>query len=98
MNSELKLERPLYPRLLLQQELARRCAKNPGYSLRAFSRALGLSPTVLSLVLSGKRPLSKKAVAKVVEVLGLGPEEKAELIQNREGSPSSAELPKVLRV
>jgi uncharacterized protein (TIGR02147 family) len=58
-------------RQLLQSELARRCERNPRYSLRAFAKALGISHTVLSLVLSGKRPLSKKAFAKVSEALDL---------------------------
>lgn len=63
------------PRLLLQRELERRCRDNPRYSLRAFARALEMSPTILSLVLSGKRPLSKKAALKLPNSLHLSSED-----------------------
>lgn len=71
------------PRLLLQTELTRRIQRNPRYSLRRFAQALGISHTVLSLVMSGKRPLSKKAAARVSDFLGLGPQERDRLIANR---------------
>lgn len=48
-------------------------ARNPRYSLRAFARSTGISHTVLSLVLSGKRRLSKKATTKLADFLGLDP-------------------------
>ncbi|HTL11225.1 MAG TPA: TIGR02147 family protein [Bdellovibrionota bacterium] len=64
-----------HPRSLLRRELERRCRTNPRYSLRAFARALQISPTALSLVLSGKRPLSRKAAHKVAQVLPLAPAE-----------------------
>ena len=70
-------------RQLLQSELARRCDKNPGYSQRAFARALGISHTVLSLVLSGKRPLSKGAIIKVADALALDPTERERLVSSR---------------
>lgn len=68
------------PRILLQQELARRCERNPRYSLRAFARALGISHTVLSLVLSGKRPASRGVVLKITALLPLSPEERQSLL------------------
>ncbi len=71
----------LDPRTLLRQELARRCEKNPRYSLRAFARALGMSHTVLSLVLSGKRPPSRGVLTKAVETLSLSAEERAALLE-----------------
>ena len=71
------------PRLLLQTELTRRIQRNPRYSLRRFAQAMGISHTVLSLVMSGKRPLSKKAAARVSDFLGLGPHERDRLIANR---------------
>lgn len=60
-------------RTLIQNELAERCRKNPRYSMRAFARASGVSHTVLSLVLSQKRPLSTKAAAKLADFLDLDP-------------------------
>ena len=62
------------PRVWLSEELTKRKLKNPSYSLAAFSRSLGLSCPTLSQVLSGKRPLSRKAVSKIVEHLNLAPE------------------------
>ena len=70
------------PKHLLQRELSIRCEKNPRYSLRAFSRALGMSHTALSFVLSGKRPLSKNAARKVSEVLQLDPLQRKALFEN----------------
>ncbi|MBI4406004.1 MAG: DUF4423 domain-containing protein [Deltaproteobacteria bacterium] len=64
-------------RVFLKQELSKRCQKNPRYSLRSFAKALGLSHTVLSLFLSGKRTLSKKATSQVVTSLALSPREQA---------------------
>ena len=68
-------EHTIDPRLILQRELERRCQSNPRYSLRAFAKALGMSPTALSFVLNGKRPLSKKATEKAVNTLSLSQEE-----------------------
>lgn len=45
-------------RLYLKQELTERTRKNPSYSLRAFARQIGLAPTSLSQVVSGKKNLS----------------------------------------
>ncbi|MCX6124023.1 MAG: TIGR02147 family protein [Proteobacteria bacterium] len=61
------------PAALLEFELKRRCQKNENYSLRAFAKSLGISHTVLSLVLSKQRPLSKKAALKVGEAFLLAP-------------------------
>lgn len=63
-------------RIILQKELARRCESNPRYSLRAFAKALGISHPLLSLVLSGKRRLSKKSAQKIAEKLPLLPYER----------------------
>lgn len=45
-------------RAFLNQKLKRRIEKNPAYSLRAMAKHLGLAPSMLSDVLSGKRNLS----------------------------------------
>jgi uncharacterized protein (TIGR02147 family) len=62
-------------RVYLKNELARRCAKNPAYSLRAFAKLLGISHTSLSQVLSGKRPLTQKSQLQMAEALALSPEQ-----------------------
>jgi uncharacterized protein (TIGR02147 family) len=73
------------PQQLLKATLAERLAKNPQYSIRAFARATGISHTVLSLVLSGKRRLSKQAITKLADHLGLDPNHRQALVQSRKG-------------
>jgi uncharacterized protein (TIGR02147 family) len=82
------------PRVLLQRELKKRCERNPRYSLRAFSASLGLSHTVVSLVLSGKRPLSKKAAEKVCGSLALSGFERQSVLRRSslEALPPSSEI------
>ncbi len=79
-----------FARRVLQRHFADRMQKNPSYSLRAYARHLGLSPTVLSLVLSGKRALSRKALEKIAAKLELNPSEdellQSELRARRKGS------------
>ncbi|HEX4923666.1 MAG TPA: TIGR02147 family protein [Bdellovibrionales bacterium] len=65
------------PRLLLQREFAQRCERNPRYSLRAFARSLGLSHSTLSMVLTGKRRLSRKMFSQVAPSLHLTETEKS---------------------
>lgn len=71
------------PRTLLRAELLRRCEKNPKYSLRAFARSLGMSHSVLSLVLSGKRSLSRKATQEIAERLAWNPKVRAQIAKAR---------------
>jgi transcriptional regulator with XRE-family HTH domain len=58
-------------RALLQTELVDRCRKNPGYSLRAFARSLGVEASALSQIISGKRPLTDKMRIRLGSALGL---------------------------
>ncbi len=62
-------------RLFLQNELVRRCKGNPRYSLRAFSRALGVEPSAMSKLLSGKRGISRPMFQRLVKRLALAPGE-----------------------
>lgn len=78
------------PTALARAALAERCRNNPQYSLRAFARASGISHTVLSLVLSGKRQFSKKAVQKLVEFLELNPAQ-AQLLLKKNSKEQKAE-------
>lgn len=56
---------------ILSAEYTIRCRRNPRYSLRAFAKSLGLSHTILSLVFSGKRKLSKGSAIKIANALSL---------------------------
>lgn len=55
----------------LQAELARRCAANLQYSLRAFARDLGVNHATLSQVLRGERPLTTRSIVELGTALRL---------------------------
>lgn len=55
----------------LKNELAARTAKNPKYSLRSFAAYLEVSPSFLSKILNGKRPVTPALSAKIAAKLGL---------------------------
>ena len=80
-QQKFKSRTKLNPTDLLREAIDDRCRKNPQYSLRAFSRASGISPTVLSLVLSGKRKLSKKATLKLCNFLELEGRDRSLILQ-----------------
>ena len=61
-------------RFVLQAELARRCSKNPQYSLRAFASYLEIDHSTLSQYLRGKRRLTERAIRKFGIRLGFDPE------------------------
>ncbi len=65
----------------LQQEFDRRIRTNPRYSLRAYSRSLGLSSGALSEILRAQRPVSLKVAAKVAKSLGFNAAEKKRLFE-----------------
>ena len=55
----------------IKETLARRKAKNPAYSLRAFARFLEMSPSFLSEISSGRKGLSRARERALREKLGL---------------------------
>lgn len=59
----------------LRDELERRLAKNPTYSLRAFARHLGISPQMLSFVVNRKKNISSGVAAQFADRLNLNPSE-----------------------
>lgn len=63
-------------RLWLHEELSARKQNNPSYSLRAFSRSLGLSSATLSQIMTGSRPMSLKMASRIAESCGLSPDER----------------------
>jgi plasmid maintenance system antidote protein VapI len=60
-------------RVWLMDQFVQRRTRNPSYSLRAFARDLGVSPTSLSEVIAKKRDLSKKNILKISDRLALSP-------------------------
>jgi uncharacterized protein (TIGR02147 family) len=55
--------------------------RNPQFSLRAFARKLGVAPSVLSEILSGKRPITEKTARRLSQRLSLSPEESAQVFE-----------------
>jgi transcriptional regulator with XRE-family HTH domain len=55
----------------LRAELQRRTQLNPRYSMRSFARALDVSHSLLSLVMSGKRSPSRTLLLKLSDLLGV---------------------------
>jgi transcriptional regulator with XRE-family HTH domain len=70
---------------ILRSELSRRMLKNPSYSLRALAKTLGVSHTLLSLVMNGKRKPSRAILEKMVENLNLSATQSSRLLK---GTPS----------
>lgn len=62
-------------RILLHDELARRRARNPRYSMRAFARSMSLHHTAISRILRGNRGLSREMLDRLTTRLGLSPAE-----------------------
>jgi uncharacterized protein (TIGR02147 family) len=62
-------------RFFLQNELSFRCSKNPNYSLRSFARFLSISPSALSAMMNGKRPITEKMKERLGFRMGLSIEQ-----------------------
>lgn len=71
-------------RILLQNEFERKKEVNPSYSLRSYAKQLDIHASCLSVILRGKRPLTKKLVDRFIEKLSLG-EADLKYIQSDEG-------------
>jgi transcriptional regulator with XRE-family HTH domain len=61
-------------RIWLQKQFSDKCRKNPRFSLRAFSQMLGIDPSTISQILSGKRNVSSKIIRKICKELSTPPE------------------------
>lgn len=59
----------------MKATLKERTDSNPSYSLRAFARDLKLSPASVSLILNGRKGLSKPAAERVARNMGLSTRE-----------------------
>lgn len=67
-------------RSLLSAELKRRKQLNAVYSLRSFARHLEISPSHLSLLMSGKKRLTPKLASQIASRLSLSAEETLQLL------------------
>lgn len=83
-------------RNLLLQEFTDRRTRNAAYSLRAFSRDLGIGVTSLSDFLADKRKLSPSSLRRVAEALRLSPQQRAEWIGDSKNSRSKSEEDRLL--
>ena len=66
----------------LKEELAKRCDRNPNYSLRAFSRSIGVDAANLSKILSEKKSLGQKQAERVLERLTLAPDKRQDFLDS----------------
>ena len=87
MNNQSETNINLDARRYLMSELEKRCRTNPRYSLRAFAKALSMNPAMLSMVLSGKRRMSRKKATKLADVLGLNPTAAVDFVQSSISQP-----------
>lgn len=74
---------------LLSLEFSRLRKKNPRFSLRSLARRLGVSPALLSGIMSGKLNVTKKAGAQILRELRADPHVSRELLRglsNRQAS------------
>lgn len=61
----------------LKKDFDERRKRNPNFSLRSYSKWLGLSPAFLSQVLSGRRNVSAGTGKQILDRLGVSPAEKS---------------------
>lgn len=69
------------PQDALRSIFLERRGRNAAYSMRAFARDLGMSQALMSLILSGKRPLTLKQAARISVMLGLPQKESEALVE-----------------
>lgn len=73
-------------RFVLQDKLLQRCRDNPRYSLRAFAKSLQVSPSALSAMINGKRPITDKMTRKLGLELGLKLEQLDQFLSHSQSS------------
>lgn len=82
-------------RMWLVRELTDRTRRNPAYSLRAFSKALGVSAPSLSQILAGKRPLTERTALRIIERCAMCPEQAQAFLASALGSGWAGALRKL---
>jgi uncharacterized protein (TIGR02147 family) len=66
----------------IADDFARRKKLNPNFSLRAYSRWLGISPAQMSQMIKGTRTVTVNTLTKVVNRVGLSPLKRQHLFQS----------------
>jgi len=74
MQEQINIQRILKEKFVLIK------TKNPQYSVRSFSRKVGIAAGTLSLIMLGKRKVSEKLARKIAINLMLDPQERSEII------------------
>jgi uncharacterized protein (TIGR02147 family) len=80
-------------RQILRIEMTERQQRNPRYSLRAFARDLGMSPSMLSDLLNSKHGLSRNSARKIAAGLDLQAQEReyfCDLVESTEARSAAA--------
>lgn len=75
---------------ILNKELTKRIHRNPAYSLRAFAKQLEVSPSALSAMMSGKRPITKRSIELLGIRLGLSNKKIHNLVLHEKINPTTA--------
>jgi len=70
----------LSPAQILREIFLEHRARNAAYSTRAYARDLGMSQTLLSLILNGKRPLTLKQASQICVLINMSTEDSQSLM------------------
>lgn len=68
-------------RQILLKEFLSAQARNPQFSMRAYSKKVGITQSAISEILSGKRKITVRMAMKIMQGLGLAPDEIDEIIK-----------------
>ncbi|WP_413290871.1 TIGR02147 family protein [Bdellovibrio sp. HCB337] len=77
---KLQADQGLIQKILIE-DFEKRRIKNPSFSVRAYSRKLGLSHSALSEILSGKRIVGSKLAERLAEALMLAPDVRSQVLK-----------------
>lgn len=67
---------------ILRSGLAERQLRNPSYSLRAYAKLIGLQPSTLSELMSGKRMITNSLAQRVLDRMGVSPQRASDMISS----------------
>lgn len=80
-------------RLILLEEFVKAQARNPHYSMRAFSQKIGVAQSAISEILSGKRPVTRKSAQKILQGLDKDPNEISAVVEDHENGTTQKYQP-----
>ena len=69
-------------KMILLEDLALAKGRNQSYSMRAFALKVGVAQSVISQIINGKRPLTRKTAQRILEGLGKDPQTISRIIEN----------------